>query len=134
MLDFFRTHQRLMQFVLLLIILPSFAFFGLQSYTSMANRESAVAKVAGQEITQREWDAAQARQLERFKQMLGDQFNPAMFDTPDAKMGALENLVAQKALAKDVADKHLTASDDLDRKSTRLNSSHVSESRMPSSA
>ena len=115
MLDFFRTHQRLMQFVLLLIILPSFAFFGLQSYTDMANRESAVAKVAGQEITQREWDAAQARQLERFKQMLGDQFNPAMFDTPDAKMGALENLVAQKALAKDVADKHLTASDDLVR-------------------
>lgn len=115
MLDFFRTHQRLMQFLLLLIILPSFAFFGLQSYTSMANREPAVAKVAGQEISQKEWDTAHARQLERFKQMFGDQFNPAMFDTPDAKMGALENLVSQKALAKDVGEKHLTASDELVR-------------------
>jgi peptidyl-prolyl cis-trans isomerase D len=115
MLDFFRTHQKLMQFLLLLIILPSFAFFGLQSYTSMGDGDTVVAKVAGQKIYQKEWDAAQARQLERFKQMFGDQFNPAMFDTPDAKMGALENLVAQKALAKDVADKHLTASDDLVR-------------------
>lgn len=115
MLDFFRTHQKLMQFLLLLIILPSFAFFGLQSYTSMGDGDTVVAKVAGQKIYQKEWDAAQARQLERFKQMFGDQFNPAMFDTPDAKMGALENLVAQKALAKDVVDKHLTASDDLVR-------------------
>ena len=115
MLDFFRTHQKLMQFLLLLIILPSFAFFGLQSYTSMGDGDTVVAKVAGQKIYQKEWDAAQARQLERFKQMFGDQFNPAMFDTPDAKMGALENLVAQKALAKDVAEKHLTASDYLVR-------------------
>jgi len=115
MLDFFRTHQRLMQFLLLLIIFPSFAFFGLQSYTSMSDREAVVAEVAGQKIYQKEWDAAQARQLDRFKQMFGDQFNAAMFDTPDAKMGALENLVAQKALVKDVSDKHLTASDDMVR-------------------
>lgn len=112
MLEFFRTHQRLMQIILLLIIFPSFAFFGLQSYTQMAERDAPVAKVAGQDISQREWDAAQARQLERFKQVFGEQFNPAMFDTPEAKMGALENLVAQKALAKDVTDKHLTVSDD----------------------
>ncbi len=112
MLEFFRTHQRLMQIVLLLIILPSFAFFGLQSYTQMGDRDAVVAKVAGQDISQREWDAAQARQLERFKQVFGNQFNPAMFDTPEAKMGALENLIAQKSLSKDVADKHLTVSDE----------------------
>ncbi|MFM7760136.1 MAG: SurA N-terminal domain-containing protein, partial [Burkholderiaceae bacterium] len=50
MLDFFRTHQKLMQFLLLLIILPSFAFFGLQSYTSMGDGDTVVAKVAGQKI------------------------------------------------------------------------------------
>lgn len=105
-----------MQFLLLLIIFPSFAFFGLESYTSMSNREAPVAKVAGQEISQREWDAAHARQLDRFKQMFGDQFNPAMFDTPDAKIGTLENLVAQKAMSKNVADSNLTVSDDMVRK------------------
>ncbi len=112
MLEFFRTHQRLMQIVLLLIIFPSFAFFGLQSYTQMGDRDAPVAKVAGQDVSQREWDAAQARQLERFKQVFGEQFNPAMFDTPEAKMGALENLISQKALARDVIEKHLTVSDE----------------------
>ncbi len=116
MLEFIRTHRRLMQFLLLLIIFPSFAFFGLESYTRMADREPPVAKVAGQEISQREWDAAHARQLERFKQMFGDQFNPATFDTPDAKMGTLENLVAQKAMSKNVMDSHLTVSDEAVRK------------------
>ncbi len=116
MLEFIRTHRRLMQFLLLLIIFPSFAFFGLESYTRMSDRDTPVAKVAGQEISQREWDAAHARQLERFKQMFGDQFNPAMFDTPDAKIGTLENLVAQKAMSKNVVDSHLTVSDDLVRK------------------
>ncbi len=116
MLEFIRTHRRLMQFLLLLIIFPSFAFFGVESYMRNADREPPVAKVAGQEISQREWDATHARQLERFKQMFGDQFNPAMFDTPDAKLGALENLVAQKAMSKNVVDSHLTVSDEAVRK------------------
>ena len=116
MLEFIRTHRRLMQFLLLLIIFPSFAFFGVESYMRNADREPPVAKVAGQEISQREWDATHARQLERFKQMFGDQFNPAMFDTPDARLGALENLVAQRAMSGYVMDNHLTVSDETLRK------------------
>ena len=94
-----RTHQRLMQFLLLLIIFPSFAFLGLESYTRMSDRDEPVAKVAGQNISQQEWTAAQSRQLDRFRQMFGEQFNPAMFDTPEARQGVLDNLIAQKALA-----------------------------------
>lgn len=116
MLEFIRTHRRLMQFLLLLIIFPSFAFFGLESYTRMSDREPPVAKVAGQTITQREWDAAQGRQMERFRQMFGEQFNVSMFDTPEARQGVLDNLIAQKALAAYVADNHLTVSDDTLRK------------------
>ena len=112
MFEFIRTHRRLMQFVLLLIIVPSFAFVGLESYIRMSDREPAVAKAGGQDISQREWDAAQARQLERFRQMFGEQFNPAMFDTPDARQSTLEGLLAQKALAFHVTKNHLTVSDD----------------------
>jgi peptidyl-prolyl cis-trans isomerase D len=39
-----------------------------------------------------------------------------MFDTPEAKIGTLENLVAQKAMSKNVAESHLTVSDDMVRK------------------
>lgn len=112
MFEFIRTHRRLMQFILLLIIVPSFAFVGLESYLRMSDRDTTVARVAGQDISQREWDAAQSRQLERFRQMFGEQFNPAMFDTPDARQSTLEGLLAQKALSSHVTKNHLTVSDD----------------------
>ncbi len=112
MLEFIRTHQRLMQFMLLLIILPSFAFFGIESYLRMDSKVPPVAKVAGQTITQPEWDAAQARQVERFRQMFGEQFNPAMLDNPEARQGVLENLIAQKAMSAHVVENHLTVSND----------------------
>ena len=119
MFEFIRTHRRLMQFLLLLIIVPSFAFVGLESYLRMSDRDPAVAKVGGQDVSQREWDAAQARQLERFRQMFGDQFNPAMFDTPDARQSTLEGLLAQKALSFHVTKNHLSVSDDQLRKTIR---------------
>ena len=112
MLEFIRTHQRLMQFILLLIIFPSFAFFGIESYLRMSDKEPPVATVAGQNITQREWDAAQARQVERFKQVFGEQFNPSMFESPEARQGVLENLLAQRSMSAHVVETHLTVSND----------------------
>jgi peptidyl-prolyl cis-trans isomerase D len=111
MLEFIRSHQRLMQFVLLLLIFPSFAFFGLESYTRMGDRENAVAKVGGQSITQPEVDAAQRQQMDRFRQMFGDQVDAKMFDTPEAREGILQNLIAQKALAVEASRENLTVSD-----------------------
>ena len=111
MFEFIRTHQRLMQFLLLLLIFPSFAFFGLESYTRFSERDNAVAKVAGQSITQQEWDAAQREQMERFRQMLGSQFDPKMFDTPEAKQSILDNLIVQRVLAHEVVRNHLLVSD-----------------------
>jgi peptidyl-prolyl cis-trans isomerase D len=101
-----------MQFILLLIIFPSFAFLGIESYLRMSDKEPPVAKVAGQNITQREWDAAQARQIERFKQVFGEQFNQNMFDSPEARQGVLENLLAQRAMSSHVVENNLTVSND----------------------
>jgi peptidyl-prolyl cis-trans isomerase D len=111
MFDFIRTHQRLMQFLLLLLIVPSFALFGVQSYTRMTGGDNAVAKVAGQTITKEELDAAQRQQTERLRQIYGAQFDPKMLDTPQARQGILDNLIAQKALAAEAARSHLSVSD-----------------------
>ncbi|MDB5763738.1 MAG: peptidylprolyl isomerase [Herminiimonas sp.] len=100
-----------MQFVLLLLIFPSFAFFGLESYTRLRDTDNTVAKVAGQSITQQELDTAQREQMERFRQMFGEQFDPKMFDTPEARQGILDNLIAQRALAAEAARNHLSVSD-----------------------
>lgn len=111
MFDFIRTHRRLMQFVLLLLILPSFAFFGLEGYTRYNEDANVVAKVAGQSITQQELDAAQRQQGERLRQMFGDQFDPRMLDTPEAKQNILDELIAQRALAAEAAKNNLSVSD-----------------------
>jgi peptidyl-prolyl cis-trans isomerase D len=117
MFDFIRTHQRLMQFLLLLLIFPSFAFFGLESYTRSRDADTSVAKVAGQSITQQEFDAAQREQIERFRQMLGQQFDPKMFDTPEARQGILDSLIAQRVLAEEAKRNRLSVSDQTLRQS-----------------
>lgn len=111
MFEFIRTHQRLMQFLLLLFIFPSFAFFGLEGYTRFSEGDNAVAKVAGQSITQQELDTAQREQMERFRQMFGAQFDPKMLDNPEARQNILEGLIAQRVMAAEAAKNRLSISD-----------------------
>ena len=107
MLEFIRTHQRLMQFLLLLIIFPSFAVVGIQSYSRFGDADNVVAKVGNQSITQQELEIAQREQLERIKKMFGAQVDPKMFDTPEAKKNALDGLIAQKAISIEATHKRL---------------------------
>lgn len=111
MFEFIRTHQRLMQLLLLLLILPSFTFFGIEGYSRFREQDNAVAKVAGHSITQQEFDAAQREQMDRMRQMFGAQFDPKMFDTPDAKQAILDNLIAQRVMAATAARNQLLVSD-----------------------
>ncbi|EIJ47404.1 peptidyl-prolyl cis-trans isomerase D [Herbaspirillum sp. GW103] len=110
MFDFIRTHQRLMQFLLLLFIFPSFAFFGLEGYSRLTD-DSGVAKVAGQTITKEEWDAAHRQQLERMRQVYGNQFDSKIFDSPQARRAILDNLIAQRALGAEVVASKLVVPD-----------------------
>lgn len=111
MFDFIRTHRRLMQGVLLLFILPSFAFVGLEGYTRFRGDADAVATVGGQSISRQELDAAQREQMERMREMFGGQFDPRMLDTPAARQNILEGLIAQRVLALEADDNRLSVSD-----------------------
>ena len=100
-----------MQFLLLLFIFPSFAFFGLEGYTRFREGDNAIAKVAGKSITKQEFELAQREQMERFRQMFGPQFDPKMLDTPEARQNILEGLIVQRVVAAEAADKRLAVSD-----------------------
>jgi hypothetical protein len=65
MLDTIRKHQRLMQFALMLVIVPSFAFFGISSYSGFLDKETDLIKVNGKPITSQEVEVAARRQAER---------------------------------------------------------------------
>ena len=111
MFDFIRSHQRLMQFVLLLLIVPSFLFFGIQGYERYNQSSQGVAKVAGQTITQGELDDAQRQQMARVRQNLGASFDAAAFDTPEARARTLDGLISQRALTAKARSESLLASD-----------------------
>ena len=111
MFDFIRTHQRLMQFLLLLLIVPSFALLGVESYTRMGDSANVIAKVGDQKILKEELDAAQRQQADRLRQAYGPRFDPKMLDNPEARQGLLDNLIAQKALSVEAARNRLSVSD-----------------------
>jgi peptidyl-prolyl cis-trans isomerase D len=68
MFDFIRKHMKAMQFVLVVLIVPSFAFFGIEGYTRLSDGgRQTVAVVAGQDITQSELEAAHRQQVERLR-------------------------------------------------------------------
>jgi peptidyl-prolyl cis-trans isomerase D len=111
MFDFIRSHQRLMQLVLLLLIVPSFVFFGVQGYERMGQQTQSIAKVGGQPISQGELDNAQREQLARMRQTYGASVDASMFDTPEARAQALDGLISQHVLMLQAQRQSLGTSD-----------------------
>ena len=111
MLNFFRTHQRLAQFLLLIFIVPSFVFVGIQGYSSFGGGDNVVAKVAGYKITQEEWDAAQRSQVQRMRKMLGKRFDAKMFETAEFKNDVLDDMIVKRALASEMIGRSMVVPD-----------------------
>lgn len=112
MFDFVRKHTRLFQFLLLILILPSFVLLGVEGYSRfMDGSNASVATVDGHKITQAEWDQAQRQQVERMRQQ-APTMDPKVFDSPEVRKDVLENLLRERVLAAVVADEHRTISDE----------------------
>jgi peptidyl-prolyl cis-trans isomerase D len=108
MFDFVRKHTRILQFALLLLILPSFVVVGLQGYDKFSSDAGTVAKVAGQKITQAEWDQAHRNYVERIRAQKPDA-DPRVFDSPEFKKQSLDALIRQYVLAAAAQDQNLNA-------------------------
>jgi peptidyl-prolyl cis-trans isomerase D len=111
MFDFIRNNRRFLQFVMLVMILPSFVFFGIQGYNRMGDGDN-LASIGQQNISQAEFDNTMRGQLDRYKQMLGGNFDAKQFDTPDARENVLNSLIAQKVVGLEAQRSHLMGSDD----------------------
>ncbi|MGF6737821.1 SurA N-terminal domain-containing protein [Paraburkholderia atlantica] len=116
MLDFFRNHQRLMMFMLILVILPGLGFVGIQGFRGFFDESANVASVNGHKITRVEYDDAMRQQIDRGRQMLGAQFDMKAFDTPERRRQMLDGMIEQRVLADETQRLHLTASDDAVRR------------------
>ena len=112
MFDFFRRHTRVLQFVLVLLVFPAFAFVGIQGYSRFTGTEQqALAKVAGQPITQVELDNAMRDRLERLRRQ-APTIDPKLFETPEMRRLALDALIRERVLLVAADKLHLAPTDD----------------------
>jgi len=99
MFESVRTHRRWMMLFMIVLIFPSFVFFGIQGYSSFIESDSALAKVDGSPITQQEFDQAQRDRIERLRQTFGADFDPRLLETQEARASILDGIVMNRALA-----------------------------------
>ncbi|GAA4338889.1 SurA N-terminal domain-containing protein [Pigmentiphaga soli] len=111
MFDTIRNHQRWLQFILLLLILPSFAFIGLQGYSSLREGDHSLAKVAGGKVSQQEYDEAMRGQLDQLRATMGAQFDARAFDTPATRKAVLDEIINTRAIVAEADKAHFSASD-----------------------
>lgn len=110
MFEFIRSHQRFMQLLLLLLIIPSFVLVSGYDFQSR-EADTTVAKVGKQAITALEWENAQREQLNQLRQRFQGQFDSKFFETPEAKQRVLDGLIEEKVMAATVEKKHLMIND-----------------------
>lgn len=111
MFEFVAKHKRLLQILLALLIIPPFAFFGIQSFDRFGGGND-VAAVDGSAISGAELGRAVEQQRDQLRGALGRNFDPALLDTPEARRQLVDGLVARRVLALHVARSRMIATDD----------------------
>ena len=112
MFDFIRNHNRVLFFVMVLLIFPSFAFFGVQGYSRFSDPSSAaVARVDGQKVTRAEWDAQHKKQIAQLRERAPN-VDVKLFDTPEARRQTLDNLMRERVLFAAANRAHLQVGDE----------------------
>lgn len=107
MFDFVRQHTRLALGFMLLLIIPSFIFFGVQGYSSFSDgSNTTVAKVDGQSISRTEWENAHRRVLDNMRRQSPDA-DPAQLDSPQLRRDTLDSMVRERLLLAAANELHL---------------------------
>ncbi len=101
--------QGLFVWIVVGLIVVSFALFGLGSYLSGTSKVVA-ASVNGVEISGTELTRAHQNYQERLRNMFGDQYRPEMFSTARVKSEVLNGLITQEVMNQMLAEQGYLAS------------------------
>jgi peptidyl-prolyl cis-trans isomerase D len=111
MFDSIRSHRRWLMFFLTLLVFPSFVATGIYGYNRFMSSEDAVARIGGDAITPQQFEAAHRERLQQIRQSLGENFDPAIFDTPAAREASLNAMLGDRALRREGTTSHLAVSE-----------------------
>ncbi len=112
MFDFIRSQRRIMMLVLLVLVVPAFAFFGIEGYTGFMTRDKELARVNGVAITEPEFNAARRAQLEQMRSVLGASFDAQALETPAFRERVLNEIIDQRVIATAAISGRYTVSDE----------------------
>lgn len=96
MFEFVQKHKRWMQAALLVVIVPSFALFGIDIYFRNSGTGGALAKVGNTSISDLEYSQALRQAQERMREMMRDNPDPSVLNSPQFKESVLNELVERK--------------------------------------
>ncbi len=110
MFDLVHKHKRAAQIVLFLMTIP-FLFFGVDYYFRGGSTTDVVATIGKEKITLAEFDQSLRDQQQRARQMMGRNFDAAMFDNPEVRFAVLDQVVNDRLLAGKARDERFRVSD-----------------------
>ncbi len=110
MFDFIRTHQRLMQLILLILVVPSFVFLGISGY-SFVTADTAMAVVDQEQIGKESFTQAQRNQLQQMQESTQGRFDPDTLDNPQARAALLDQMINQQIKIAIASKNHFSVSD-----------------------
>ncbi|HFQ92264.1 MAG TPA: peptidylprolyl isomerase [Chromatiales bacterium] len=112
MMHFIREHAKgfFAWLIVILIIIP-FAFWGINSYFDGGSADSVVARVNEVEITAREFQRVYVRERARRQEMLGENADPALLNDALIKRDVIDRLVNSESVAQAAIDAGLRVGD-----------------------
>lgn len=110
MFEFIQRHKKIMQWALVLLIVPSFILVGVEGYNSSQDAGPKVAEFKGGVITEAELKVAIDREVSRIKES-NPNVDVKLIDTPKFRENLLDRMITEKIQALAAADKHFVVTD-----------------------
>jgi peptidyl-prolyl cis-trans isomerase D len=111
MIDFVHKYKRLILVAVLVLIIPPFALFGIDSYFQGIDRSAGVAKIGSQDISQQAFNQALRERQDTIQRMTGGKAPPELLDNPELRFAVLDELIRQRLLLGRALDMGMTIGD-----------------------
>ncbi len=111
MFDWVNKHKRWLQLVLLLLIVPTFAMFGVYDYFVGTGSGAPVAKVAGTRISTQDFEAALRERQDQLRLMMQGKADEAILNSNEVRNGVINALVENRAMLAHALGQGMTATD-----------------------
>ena len=109
MFDFFRKKGKFFTFLLMLLVVPSFIFGGIELYRRSVGSSNAIATVDGQNITPQEWEHAHNLWMQQMRNSTPG-IDESLLNSPAMRYRTLQQLVDEYLLAAAARKYHFSVS------------------------